>query len=317
VTAPAASYNYIKQPNKVALVGVPLSRGQPLLGVERGPLVIRERGLATKLESDGWVVDDLGDLNFKVIECSEEERAGKKKYAAMIGAANKLLCDTNAEQARQGKFVLTLGGDHSLGIGSVAGMLMARPETAVIWVDAHADLNTPRTSISGNIHGMSAAFLMNLEKTRDLSGFEWLHEVPTLLANRLVYVGLRDLDPSEKVFIRELGIRAFTMQDVDRHGIGQVMDKAIEHLTMRKNRPLHLSLDIDSVDPEFAPSTGTRVRGGLSYREAYFIAERLAETGMLTSMDMVEVNPSLGDDAKSTIDMAVGLISSALGNRIL
>jgi len=193
----------------------------------------------------------------------------------------------------------------------------------VFWIDAHADINTPQTSSSGNIHGMVLSYLFNLQNARDIPGFEWMKRIPTLKESRLVYIGLRDIDDPEKEIIRERGIKIFTMQDIDRYGIGRVMEHVIDQLCPRSSvpRPIHLSFDIDSVDPTFAPSTGTRVAGGLSYREAYFISEAVAETGMLNSMDMVEVNPALGSniavDGGITADLAIGLIRAALGNTIL
>jgi len=302
----------------VSVIGVPLNHGQPIRGVEEGPAVIRDAGLFQKLKLDGWDVKDRGDLTFPVIECSDDEVAANMKFARMVGRANQELYKEVAKHSQNNELCLSLGGDHSLGIGSIAGVLSHRPDTGVIWVDAHADLNTPKTSLSGNIHGMSVSFLMGLDNTKQVPGFEWLQSVPDLNPNSVVYIGLRDLDAGEKRFIRSLGIKAFTMMDVDRLGIGQVMERAVDHLCLRRQRPIHLSFDIDSVDPAFAPSTGTRVQGGLSYREAYYIAESIAETGLLGSLDMVEVNPSLSPEGvKTTVDMAVGLICSALGNRIL
>jgi len=186
-------------------------------------------------------------------------------------------------------------------------------------VDAHADINTPQTTFTGNVHGMAVAFLLGLHDTGKFKGFEWLSQTRKFLSQRLVYVGLRDVDPPEREIIRDLGIKAFTMQDVDRYGVGKTMEMALDHLLQRVNRPLHLSLDIDAVDPAYAPSTGTTVRGGLLYREAFYICESIAETGLLGSMDMVEVNPELSskDDSKMTVEMAVGLICAGLGNRIL
>lgn len=225
------------------------------------------------------------------------------------------------EKHNEGKFCLVLGGDHTIGGGSLAGALKARPNTGCIWVDAHADINTPMVSPSGNIHGMPISFLVDgLVDHNTVPGFEWMAEVPRLNPSKqLVYVGLRDIDSGERKLIRDLGIKAFTMQDVDRYGIGRTMEMAIEHLNKDERRPIHMSYDIDAVDPVVAPSTGTTVRGGLSWREAMYIAESVAETGSLCSLDMVEVNPLLvpGQGAAITIEMALELIASALGNKIL
>jgi arginase len=235
-----------------------------------------------------------------------------------VGNANHQIYKEVYKAACDSHFCLTLGGDHSIGIGSLSGILHARPDSAVVWVDAHADINTPYTSGSGNAHGMVLSFLMNLANAKDIHGFEWLKQLPPLNPSRLVYIGLRDLDAGEKHILRALNIRTFTMHDVDKYGIGKVMELALDHIIGRVARPVHLSLDIDSIDPMFAPSTGTRVAGGLTYREAYYVCEALAETKCLSSMDMVEVNPKLNQSgSEQTIQMAVGLISSALGNRIL
>lgn len=311
----------LTNPKTVSIVGMPMAFGQPLPGVEKGPTVIRAAGLAKRLSEDGWTIDDLGDLPVSQIQTPQNAaHHPNAKHSHVIGTACKMLAETVAEHAKQGKFVLTLGGDHSIAMGSIAGLQQARPDTAVIWVDAHADINTPDTSLSGNVHGMALAFLMGLHNTRQVPGFEWMRSLPKFLHERLVYVGLRDLDPAERVFIKQIGIKAYTMHDLDKLGVGKVMEMALDHVCNRVERPLHFSVDIDSVDPFFAPSTGTRVRGGLAYREAYYIAEAVSETGLLASMDMVEVNPLLGQEHPSdnlTVDMAVGLISSAMGNKIL
>ena len=323
---PTTFSRYVTEPRKVAVIGAPLADGQPLLGVDRGPTFIRNHGLVRRLKQDAWNVEDLGDLDFErrsglQSAVATDAAHGSPKRAELVGHANRILYEAAHAHAEQGKLVLTLGGDHSIGVGSVAGALKARPETAVIWVDAHADINSPRTSQTGHLHGMVLSFLMNLDKARAMQGFHWLDEekVPVLPPTRLAYVGLRDLDAGEKAFIRSLGIKAYSMHEVDKHGIGKVMEMVLDHLLDRTERPVHLSFDIDAVDPLYAPSTGTRVAGGLSYREAYYICEEVAHSGCLASMDLVEVNPSLtmaGGDER-TVDMAAGLISSALGNSII
>ena len=313
-----------------------MALGQPQIGVDQGPLVIRKGGLHRRLLADHWLVEDLGDCDFS--RCDELGREAAQAAAGpgappvanspialnslSVGHANYLVYKAAMQPAQDSKFVLTLGGDHSIAVGSIAAILKARPDTAIIWVDAHADINPPRASGSGNIHGMVLSFLMDLEESRKIPGFEWLdlEGVPKLDPQRLVYIGLRDLDWAEKQIIKSLGIRAFTMMDVDRLGIASVMQGALEHVVGRVDRPLHLTFDIDSIDPMYAPSTGTRVSGGLSYREAYFICEMAAESGLLGSMDIVEVNPWINEEASGhnkTVDMAVGLCASAMGNKIL
>jgi arginase len=217
--------------------------------------------------------------------------------------------------------VLTVGGDHSIACGSLFGVLKARPDTGVLWVDAHADLHTPRTSESGNMHGMPVGILMaeDAERAR-IPGFAWTQGGPRLRPDRIVYIGCRDLDAAERKIIRARNILCFTMFEVDKYGIGQVMERALKHLG--PSCPLHLSYDIDAVDPEHAPSTGTVVRGGFNFREAHYVAESIAETNRLCSMDLVEINPSLKPGGSSgsmdeTIQLGLALALSALGQRIL
>ncbi|RLO07252.1 hypothetical protein DYB28_011755 [Aphanomyces astaci] len=253
----------------------------------------------------------------------------------LVGSGLKQIADVVEKKASEGKFCLVLGGDHTIGAGSLAGILKVHPDAGIIWVDAHADINTPQTTESGNMHGMPISFLMQgLADPARVPGFEWLVDGPILKPEQLVYIGLRDVDSGmshvyisggdvigccERRIIKELGIKAFSMQSVDKYGIGKTMEMALDHLCGKQARPLHMSYDIDAVDPVDAPSTGTRVRGGLTWREANYVAEAVAESNMLVGLDMVEVNPSLapGKGAAITVDMALLLIGSALGNRIL
>ena len=324
---------YVNTPKVVAIVGAPMSLGQPQFGVDQGPAYIRSAGLHQRLELDHWKIDDRGDCDFS--RCEDEGRSSASKAAngkavsdsplalnsLSVGHANYLVYKAATKSAQEGKFVLTLGGDHSIAVGSIAAIIKARPETAILWVDAHADINTPTSSGSKNIHGMVVSFLMNIDNCRNtIPGFEWMQSesIPLLRPDRIAYIGLRDLDWGEKQIIKNLNLKAFTMKDVDHLGIAEVMARATHHLTSRVDRPLHLTFDIDSIDPMYAPSTGTRVSGGLTYREAYYICETMAETGKLASMDLVEVNPSINETGQAaTVEMAVGLCASALGNRIL
>lgn len=243
-----------------------------------------------------------------------------------VGAGNKVLADLVESKLKLGRFPLILGGDHSIGIGSLAGILRAKPETGVIWVDAHADINTPTVSESGNMHGMPLGIMMK-ELTPDrraIPGLEWLdegpHPSPYLSPDALVYVGLRDIDKAERRFIRQLGIKTFTMYDIDHLGIGRVMDLALEHLLKNDpNRPIHLSYDIDAVDPMHAPATGTAVRGGLTWREAHFVAEHVVKSGSLASAEIVEVNAALSDGqgASATVELGHQLVNAMLGEAML
>jgi arginase len=224
-------------------------------------------------------------------------------------------------------FVLTIGGDHSIGSATILAMLSSHPNLGVIWVDAHGDCNTPESSESKNYHGMPAAHAMGWFK-KMTPGFEWMKGLCHLPEHRLVYIGLRDLDVKERELLRNSKVHIFTMRDVDRLGISGVMTSALQYLS---SGPIHLSFDIDAIDPSVAPGTGTLARGGLSYRESHFICDSLGQTGRLVSMDMAEVNPKLdsatnqhlhGDDPSiktdlPTVRLAIELITLALGKTIL
>jgi len=189
-----------------------------------------------------------------------------------------------------------------------------------VWVDAHADINTDATSPSGNVHGMPVAFLMGLMNAAEVKGFEWLSSIPKLKPNRIVYIGLRDVDPGEKEILHQFGIKAYSMHEIDKYGIGKIVGEALNNIDPYGNNPIHLSFDVDALDPSIAPSTGTPVIGGLTFREGGLICELLAETGRLISMDLTEVNPSLGkgpDDATLTADIGKRMITCALGETLL
>jgi arginase len=238
-----------------------------------------------------------------------------------VSAVTKKLAGQVYEHARQGRFVLTLGGDHSIAIGTVAGVAQAirerlNKEIAVIWVDAHADINTPETSDSGNIHGMPVAFLTGLAKSDDEDMFGWLSDNQRISPAKLVYIGLRDVDKGEKKILRQNNIKAFSMHDIDRHGIGKVMDMALGWIG--NDTPIHLSFDVDGLDPMWAPSTGTPVRGGLTLREGDYIAEVVHATGNLVAFDLVEVNPSLeAHGAQDTVRAGCSIVRCALGDTLL
>ncbi|XP_046902762.1 arginase-2, mitochondrial isoform X2 [Hypomesus transpacificus] len=237
-------------------------------------------------------------------------------FPRTVGRANKLLSSAVSSAVAGGHTCVMLGGDHSLAIGSVAGHAQQRPDLCLIWVDAHADVNTPTTSPSGNLHGQSVAFLLKdlQDKMPQLPGFSWMK--PFLAARDLVYIGLRDVDPGEHLILKNLGIQYFTMKDIDRIGIQRVMEETLDHLMTRKQRPIHLSFDIDAFDPSLAPATGTPVNGGLTYREGIYITEEIHNTGMLSVMDLVEVNPVLAasrEQVEATAGLAVDVIASSLG----
>jgi arginase len=306
-------------PRTVSLIGAPQQFGQPRGGVENAPKLLRQAGLAETVANLDWRVNDEGDVDMQ----TTQDVAGPLRHAAQIGHGSRKLMEACVNAHARGNFVLTLGGDHSVALGTVSAALKARPSTKVLWVDAHADCNSPATSPSGNAHGMPLAFLLKLVQSSELGAasqaFAWLDDV-RLAPQNLAFVGLRDVDAEERKILlrlRERGAFVSTMHDVDRRGIGHVVDTALDHLG--DDGPLHCSFDVDSCDPLIAPATGTAVRGGLTYREAHFLCEALAATGRLGSLDVVEVNSALADPvgAKATVDLAAGLVASALGAVIL
>ena len=321
-------FKHVVSPKTVSVIGAPMTYGQPFVGTDSGPSLLRENGLLKDLSALGWRVEDIPDLDFSSI-CAEAVKENTSTHntntnarnSLQVGAGTKVLADLVESKLKVGRFPLILGGDHSIGFGSLAGILRAKPNTGVIWVDAHADLNIPEVSESGNMHGMPLGLMMKelIPDRSIIPGLEWLEEgksPPFLSPDSLVYVGLRDIDKAERQFIRQLGIKCFTMYDIDHLGIGRVMDLALEHL---KDRPLHLSYDIDAVDPLLAPATGTAVRGGLTWREAHFVAESVVKSGALSSAEIVEVNATLsdGDGARSTVELGHQLITAMLGEVIL
>lgn len=306
-------------PHHLTLVGAPLGLGQPRPGAETGPQDLRDAGLVEALRAHTpWCVQDAGDVGDVDggTDTGSATADGDAHNAEAVGRVCERLYGALRAEATSDRFLLTLGGDHAVAAGTLSAVLRHRPRTKVVWVDAHADLHTPATSPSGNLHGMPLGLLTHGVHDRSaasLPGFGWLR--PCLDPEDLVYVGLRDVDAYEQEAIRRLGIRAYTMFDIDRLGIGEVMRQVGEHVG---HHNVHLSFDIDACDPFFAPSTGTAVGGGLTFREAHFICEYLADTRRLTSMEMVEVNTAVAPaSGRSTVDVAKGLVLSALGSSIM
>ncbi|KAL4785704.1 arginase [Aspergillus varians] len=314
---------FLSQPNQLGTVAVGFNGGQCKLGVEAAPMALIEAGLLDQLRDDlDYEIhyDDTVHYYENEIPAEDPDHRGMKKPRA-VSAVTETLSSQVYQHSKEGRFTLTLGGDHSIAIGSISGIAKATRERlgreiGVIWVDAHADINLPEMSPSGNIHGMPMAFLTGLAKEEKKDIFGWLQEEHKVNLRKLVYIGLRDVDRGEKKLLREHGIKAFSMHDVDRYGIGRVVDMALAHIG--NDTPIHLSFDVDALDPQWAPSTGTPVRGGLTLREGDFICECVHETGNLISMDLVEVNPSLDAvGASDTIRTGCSLVRSALGDTLL
>lgn len=286
-------------------------------------MALIESGLVDQLRDDleySIFYDGKVHAYSELMPTSDPDHRNMKKPRA-VSAVTKQLSSQVYEHAREGRFVLTLGGDHSIAIGTISGTAKAtrerlNREIAVIWVDAHADINTPETSDSGNIHGMPVAFLTGLAKDDKDKPFGWLEDIHKLNVNKLVYIGLRDVDRGEKKILRENNIKAFSMHDIDRYGIGKIMDMALGWIG--SDTPIHLSFDVDALDPQWAPSTGTPVRGGLTLREGDFIAECVHQTGSLIALDLVEVNPSLEEHgAQETVRAGCSIVRCALGDTLL
>jgi arginase len=244
-----------------------------------------------QLEDLGWVVKCPESLpsyeHFKNSDISESHKF--LKNVKEVSDVTRHVAGLLKKVAKKGHMALTLGGDHSIAMGTVSASLSVYPDLGVIWVDAHADINTTETTDSGNLHGMPISFLMGLGEP--VKEFEWLK--PCLRRERIVYIALRDVDKGEKLILKENGIKAYSMHDVDKLGIAKVMEQCFEYLG--QDTPIHLSFDVDALDPTVAPATGTPVRGGLTFREGHYICEEVFSTGRLVSMDMVEVNPELGE----------------------
>ena len=306
---------FLPSPKTVAIVGCPFRGGQPKLGVDKGPIHLVEAGLVSQLEELGWRVQFDGHHQFEELAAENDPPIGKLKNPRLVSKVCESVAQAVGGHAKAGQLPVTLGGDHSLAMGTISGTLEAYPDACVIWVDAHADINTSETTDSGNIHGMPVSFLMGLGEK--FSEFSWIK--PALRTDRIVYIGLRDVDAGEKRILRESGIKAFSMHEVDRYGIGRVVEMALDHVNPKRDRPIHLSFDVDALDPSVAPSTGTPVRGGLTFREGHYICEAVHETGLLVALDLMEVNPSLADaeSVRQTVAVGCSLVRSALGETLL
>jgi arginase len=297
---------------KISLVGVPMDLGQSRRGVDMGPSAIRYAGVMERLEALDLEIEDLGDIPIPQPERRQTNVNFKLKNLEEVAQANEALAKTVDEVVQKGNFPLILGGDHSIAIGTLAGLAKHQSKLGVIWYDAHGDLNTPETSPSGNIHGMPLAVSLGLghEKLTNIGGFQ-----PKIKPENIVLIGARSLDEGERELIKRLGIKVYTMHEIDRLGMSKVMSETIEYLKERTDY-VHLSLDLDGLDPQDAPGVGTPVIGGLTYRESHLAMEMLAESNIITSMEVVEVNPIL-DERNKTASIAVSLMGSLLGEKLL
>ncbi len=294
----------------IRIYGIPMDLGQSRRGVDMGPSALRYAGLQRRLEALGYTVEDKGNVSVPVMEqvFDDDPTDGTAHNLETVGKVCRAIYDSAKSAVDSGDLAIFLGGDHSIAIGSIAAALERPQKIGVIWVDAHGDFNTPMTTPSGNIHGMVVAALMGrcppeitIGKTR-------------LQPNQIAMIGIRDLDAEEKVNLAKSGIYVATMRVVDELSMSKVVRSALNHLG--DVDAIHVSLDLDSLDPQFAPGVGTAVPGGLTYREAHLIMEMLADDGRVRSMDIVEVNPIL-DDRNATANVAIELCASLFGKRIL
>lgn len=300
----------------VAVISVSIDLGAGRRGVDMGPSALRVAGLTERVRELGFEVHEAGTVNARDPEISEQGES-RLRFLDEILAVCKETYGLVSRVLQEGSLPLVLGGDHSLSIGSVPAVAAHHRKTGrgigVLWVDAHTDMNTRETTPSGNIHGMSLAALVGRgdERLTRLMG----DAAPVVDPRNVCVLGARSIDGPEKEVVREAGIRVFTMTEVDERGIGDCMDEALERLTDGTDG-FHVSYDLDGLDPMVAPGVGTPVRGGLTYREAHLVCEKIARAGSMVSLEMVEVNPVL-DIRNGTARVAVDLIASALGQRIL
>ncbi len=300
---------------RIRVIGVPLDLGQSRRGVDMGPSAVRVAGLEARLEALGFVVEDAGNIAVAIPE-QKKEGHPNAKYLKEITATCTKHAELVLKTLEAGKTPLVLGGDHSVAVGTVSGVSefyrRQNQKLGLLWIDAHADINTPESSPSGNVHGMPLAAIMGLgpPELANIFGFS-----PKISPENCVLVGVRDIDAAEKENVRKAGIEVFTMRDIDERGMRTVIEEALR-AAGRGTAGYHVSLDMDWVDPEDAPGVGTPVRGGATYREAHLAMEIIADHGRLTSFEIVEVNPVI-DERNQTANLAVELALSVFGKKIL
>lgn len=299
----------------VHLIGVPMDLGTNRRGVDMGPSALRIAGIQQAIEALNITVEDRGNIPIELQELAQEGDP-KQRYLHEIARAARGLAKEVMYSLEQGGLPITMGGDHSIVIGSIAGCSVYHrgkgQKVGLIWLDAHGDLNTAETTPSGNIHGMPLAATLGFGNSALTRIGDY---APKINVENCALVGVRALDPGEKELIRNIGLRVFPMSEIDVRGMSAVIDEAIE-IAMRGTAGIHISMDIDFVDPSEAAGVGTPARGGATYRESHLVMEKIAATHALISLDMVEVNPVL-DTHNRTAELAVELITSALGKVIL
>lgn len=296
----------------VSIIGVPCDYGQQRRGVDMGPSAIRYAGVEERLTALGLTVQDEGDIRIEDMVTHANQQTNLLNLQETIEVSTAL-AEKVSSVVEKGQLPLVLGGDHSIAIGTIAGLSGHYENLGVIWFDAHADLNTPETTPSGNIHGMPLAVCLGLGH-EELTAVH-LNKVKIKKEN-LIIIGARSVDEGERQLIKELGIKVYTMHEIDRLGMAHVMEESLSYLAERQVDGLHLSLDLDGLDPMYTPGVGTPVPGGITYRESHLAMEMIQESGLLTSVEFVEVNPIL-DERNKTADVAVALIGSLFGETLV
>jgi arginase len=314
-TAPAPPTKPAHRGKKIRVIGTPLDLGASRRGVDMGPSAVRVAGLEARLEAIGHEVEDAGNVAVAIAE-QKKEGNPHAKYLKEITATCTKEAELVLKTLEVGKVPVVLGGDHSIAAGTVSGVAefyrRRNERIGLVWIDAHADINTPETSPSGNVHGMPLAAILGMGPPELANIFNFS---PKVAAENCVIVGVRDIDQSEKDNVRRAGIEVFTMRDIDERGMRTVMEEALR-IAGRDTAGYHISLDMDWIDPEDAPGVGTPVRGGATYREGHLAMEIIADHGRMTSFEVVEVNPVI-DEHNQTANLAVELILSAFGKKIL
>ena len=301
--------------SNIAVIGVPLDLGAGRRGVDMGPSAVRVANLNARLASLGYHVEDLGNIPVAQPE-SHPEGTPEAKYLPQITETCTRLAAKVEQALDDGKVPLVLGGDHSVAVGTVAGVSShfrkKGQNIGLIWIDAHADMNTPESSPSGNVHGMPLACCIGVgpRELTEIGGY-----TPKLNPRNVVLLGIRSVDEAERKIVRETGVTAFTMRDIDERGLRSVIQEAIQ-IAGDGTAGIHVSFDMDCLDPREAPGVGTPVKGGFTYREAHLAMETIGDSGRLCSIEVVEVNPAI-DEVNRTADLAVELVMSAMGKRIL
>lgn len=296
----------------ISLIGVPMDLGQLRRGVDMGPSAIRYAGAIERLESIGHTVVDEGDITIDNTKRENPSNTTLRNLDAVVNA-NIELAHRIYKIMGEGRFPLVLGGDHSIAIGTLAGISDYYKNLGVIWYDAHADMNTSDTSPSGNIHGMPLAVSMGLGHERLVNIRDY---APKVKPENVVIIGARSVDEGEKKLIHKKGIKVYTMHEIDRLGMTEVIQDAIIYLRGQNVDGVHLSLDLDGIDPIYTPGVGTPVPGGITYRESHLAMEMLHESELITSAEFVEVNPIL-DEKNKTADVAVALMGSLFGEKLV